>query len=288
MQYSSALFLDSAESLDQAQLNKLERIARRLQLGADDHLLEIGTGWGGLAVFMAERTGCRVTTTTISAEQYRDACRRVRAAGLEDRVEVLMADYRELDGTYDKVVSVEMIEAVGADFLETYLETIRDRLAPEGLALIQAITIADRNYPTHLKTVDFIKKYIFPGGTLPSIGSMMHSVARATDLQLVHLHDIGIDYARTLHAWRERFFDRLAAGYGCTTFFRQITRSRSGNRSPFVKHARDMNDMMSRNNLRQPKCQIMIPGPFKPFAHPADFTKCGCGINAHVARIPHA
>jgi len=223
MQYSSALFLDSAESLDQAQLNKLERIARRLQLGADDHLLEIGTGWGGLAVFMAERTGCRVTTTTISAEQYRDACRRVRAAGLEDRVEVLMADYRELDGTYDKVVSVEMIEAVGADFLETYLETIRDRLAPEGLALIQAITIEDYRYDNALKSVDFIKRYIFPGSFIPSISAIAAAMRRATDLGLLELFDFGESYALTLRHWRERFeaeWDALA-GMGFDEAFRR-------------------------------------------------------------------
>lgn len=205
MQYSSALFTTADETLERAQQNKLERIADRLRLGPDDHLLEIGTGWGGLAVFMAERTGCRVTTTTISAEQYREARERVRAAGLEGRVEVLMSDYRELEGTYDKVVSVEMIEAVGADFLETYLRTVRDRLAPHGLALIQAITIEDCRYENALNSVDFIKRYIFPGSFIPSVGAITGAMGRATDLALIELFDFGESYALTLKHWRERF-----------------------------------------------------------------------------------
>jgi len=205
MQYSSALYLSPDESLDRAQENKLARIADRLALGPDDHLLEIGTGWGGLAVYMAERTGCRVTTTTISAEQHRHACDRVREAGLDDRVEVLMKDYRELEGSYDKVVSIEMIEAVGADFLETYLGVIRERLAPDGLALIQAITIEDYRYANALKSVDFIKRYIFPGSFIPSTSAILGAMGRATDLGLVELFDLGESYARTLRHWRERF-----------------------------------------------------------------------------------
>jgi len=205
MQYSSALYLAPGDSLDQAQENKLARIAEKLALGPDDHLLEIGTGWGGLAVYMAERTGCRVTTTTISAEQHRYACQRVREAGLEDRVEVLMKDYRELEGTYDKVVSIEMIEAVGADFLESYLAVVRNRLAPDGLALIQAITIEDYRYQSALNSVDFIKRYIFPGSFIPSISAIGDAMARATDLGLVELFDFGESYARTLRHWRDRF-----------------------------------------------------------------------------------
>ena len=205
MQYSSALYLTLDDSLDQAQENKLDRIAEKLELGPDDHLLEIGTGWGGLAVYLAERSGCRVTTTTISAEQYRHACNRVRSAGLEDRVEVLMQDYRELEGTYDKVVSVEMIEAVGADFLDNYLSVIRDRLAPDGLALIQAITIEDYRYDNAARSVDFIKRYIFPGSFIPSTSVILGAMGRATDLALVELFDFGESYARTLKHWRERF-----------------------------------------------------------------------------------
>jgi len=213
MQYSSALYLAEDDSLERAQENKLARIADRLELGPDDHLLEIGTGWGGLAVYLAGRTGCRVTTTTISAEQYRHARERVLAAGLDDRVEVLMKDYRELEGTYDKVVSVEMIEAVGADFLDDYLGMIRDRLAPDGLALIQAITIEDYRYRAALKSVDFIKRYIFPGSFIPSASAITSAMGRATDLGLIELFDFGESYARTLRDWRERFeagWDRLA------------------------------------------------------------------------------
>ncbi len=213
MQYSSAIFASADESLEQAQVRKLDRIAERLQLGPEDHLLEIGTGWGGLAVHMAETTGCRVTTTTISKEQHAHAIECVRAAGLEDRIEVLLEDYRDLDGRYDKVVSIEMIEAVGADYLETYLKIIQDRLEPDGLALIQAITIEDFRYADALKNVDFIQRYIFPGAFIPSVSAIAAAMARASDLGLIELFDFGESYARTLHAWRERFesaWDRIA------------------------------------------------------------------------------
>src|SRR6056297_2915029 len=223
MQYSSGLYLASTDSLDQAQENKLVRIAEKLELGPGDHLLEIGTGWGGLAVYMAERTGCRVTTTTISAEQYRYACDRVREAGLEQRIEVLMKDYRELEGSYDKVVSIEMIEAVGADFLDNYLKVVRDRLAPDGLALIQAITIEDYRYDNALKSVDFIKRYIFPGSFIPSTSVILDAMSRSTDLGLVELFDFGESYARTLRHWRKRFesgWDKLS-GNGFDPVFRR-------------------------------------------------------------------
>jgi len=205
MQYSSALYLNADESLAQAQRNKLDRIAERLALGPDDHLLEIGTGWGGLAVHMAETTGCRVTTTTISKEQHALALERVRSAGLEDRITVLLKDYRELEGQYDKLVSVEMIEAVGAEYLDTYLKTLQQRLKPDGLALVQAITIEDHRYTAALKSVDFIKRYIFPGSFIPSISAITVSMARASDFGLVELFDLGDSYALTLEQWRERF-----------------------------------------------------------------------------------
>ncbi|MDT8408195.1 MAG: cyclopropane-fatty-acyl-phospholipid synthase family protein [Wenzhouxiangellaceae bacterium] len=208
MQYSSGLFRQDDESLEQAQYNKLDRIAEKLELGPHDHLLEIGTGWGGLAIFMAGRTGCRVTTTTISSEQYDYAVEQVRRAGLESRVEVLLQDYRELEGRYDKVVSVEMIEAVGAEFLDTYLAKIRSLLQPDGLALIQAITIEDFRYESALKSVDFIKRYIFPGSFIPSVSAIASSMGRATDLALIELFDFGESYALTLKAWRERFESR--------------------------------------------------------------------------------
>ena len=205
MQYSSGIFAAPDDSLEQAQEAKLARIAERLALGPDDHLLEIGTGWGGLAIYMAETTGCRVTTTTISKEQHAHAVEAVAEAGLTDRIEVLLKDYRDLDGTYDKLVSVEMIEAVGADYLDTYLNTIQSRLKPDGLALIQAITIEDFRYADALKSVDFIKRYIFPGSFIPSVSAIAGSMARATDLGLIELFDFGESYARTLRAWRERF-----------------------------------------------------------------------------------
>jgi cyclopropane-fatty-acyl-phospholipid synthase len=205
LQYSSALYASPELSLEQAQEAKLARIADRLALGADDHLLEIGTGWGGLAIYMAQNFGCRVTTTTISAEQYRHARAAVARAGLADRIDVLQRDYRELEGRYDKVVSVEMIEAVGADYLGTYLATIRDRLRPDGLALVQAITIEDYRYRSALKSVDFIKRYIFPGSFIPSVSAITGAMARHTDLGLIELFDLGDSYARTLRSWRERF-----------------------------------------------------------------------------------
>ncbi|MGK7297489.1 MAG: class I SAM-dependent methyltransferase [Candidatus Wenzhouxiangella sp. M2_3B_020] len=205
MQYSCALFANSDQSLDDAQEAKLDRIAHRLDLRPEDHLLEIGSGWGGLAIHLAERTGCRLTTTTISAEQYRHARDAVRAAGLEDRITVLRRDYRELEGTFDKVVSVEMIEAVGAEYLDTYLKTLRTRLKPEGLAMIQAITIEDYRYESALGSVDFIKRYIFPGSFIPSVSAITTAMARSTDFSLIELFDLGDSYAETLKRWRERF-----------------------------------------------------------------------------------
>ena len=205
MQYSSALYLQADESLEQAQQNKLARIAERLQLGSSDHLLEIGTGWGGLAIFMARETGCRVTTTTISRQQYEYAKAQIVEAGLENRIELLFEDYRALQGRYDKLVSVEMIEAVGANYLDTYMAKLSELLKPEGLALVQAITIEDFRYAGALKRVDFIQRYIFPGSFMPSVSAITASMARGTDLALLGLEDMGDSYARTLADWRARF-----------------------------------------------------------------------------------
>jgi cyclopropane-fatty-acyl-phospholipid synthase len=209
MMYSSAIFPHPDADLEEAALHKLQLIGERLELTPSDHVLEIGTGWGGLALFMAREFGCRVTTTTISANQYETARQRIADAGLADRVTVVQRDYRDLDGQYDKLVSVEMIEAVGHRFLESYLRICSERLRPAGRALIQGIIIADRHYVQARRSVDFIQKYIFPGGALPSLGSILGGIARATDLQLTGLHDIGLDYARTLALWRQRFLDRL-------------------------------------------------------------------------------
>jgi len=205
MMYSSAVYESANASLDEASIAKLERLCRKLELTPQDHLLEIGTGWGGLAIYAAERYGCRVTTTTISQAQYAAASQRVRDAGLQDRVTVLCRDYRELEGTFDKLVSVEMVEAVGHQYLDGYFRTLSRLVGPDGLIVVQAITIDDRYYEQAVRSVDFIKKHIFPGGFLPCVSRLIAAAARNTDTMLVNLEDFGADYARTLRAWRERF-----------------------------------------------------------------------------------
>ncbi len=211
MMYSAALFETDRTGLDEASVAKLDELCRQLELGSDDHLLEIGTGWGGLAIHAASHYGCRVTTTTISKEQYVYARARVRAAGLEDRVSVLCEDYRKLEGSFDKLVSVEMIEAVGHDFYSSYFSRCSQLLKPNGKMVIQAITIADQRYEAARKSVDFIQRYIFPGGSLPSVAVIADHLARDTDMQMVHLRDITRDYALTLAHWRERFLAAQAA-----------------------------------------------------------------------------
>jgi cyclopropane-fatty-acyl-phospholipid synthase len=209
MMYSSAVFPRPEASLEEASLHKLDLICRKLDLQPSDHLLEIGTGWGGLALHAARNFGCRVTTTTISRNQFEFAAERVGKAGLSDRITILSEDYRDLTGTFDKLVSIEMIEAVGHQFVDSYFRICSERLKPAGRMLLQSITIADRNYEQARHSVDFIQKYIFPGGALPSCGALLSSVSRVTDLQVTNLHDIGLDYARTLQIWRERFLQRL-------------------------------------------------------------------------------
>jgi len=205
MMYSSAVYETGRESLEEAQEIKLDRICRRLDLRPTDHLVEIGTGWGGLAIHAASNYGCRVTTTTISRAQFDLAARRIRQAGLEDRITLLLEDYRALDGCYDKLVSVEMVEAVGHQYLDTWFAKLQSLLKPDGLGLIQAITIEDYRYARALKTVDFIKRYIFPGSFIPSVSAITGSMARVTDFSAIGLEDIGPSYGLTLKAWRERF-----------------------------------------------------------------------------------
>lgn len=203
MMYSAAMFRSADDSLEQAQLNKLERICQKLALQPSDHLLEIGTGWGSMALYAATRYGCRVTTTTLSREQHAHTERRIRELGLEDRVTLLLEDYRDLDGQYDKLVSIEMIEAVGHRYLPTYFKQCARLLKPDGLMLLQAITIRDQRYEQACKSVDFIQRYIFPGGALPSMQKMLDVVTRHTDFNLHHMEDFGLHYARTLRLWHD-------------------------------------------------------------------------------------
>jgi cyclopropane-fatty-acyl-phospholipid synthase len=216
LMYSSAMFAPG-DTLEQASRRKLDRICQKLQLRPGDHLLEIGTGWGGMALHAAGHYGCRVTTTTISKEQHALASERVAAAGLSGRVTVLLEDYRDLRGEYDKLVSIEMIEAIGHQYLDTYFRACAARLAPEGMALVQAITIEDNRYEQALQSVDFIKRHVFPGSFIPCVSAMVGSAARAGSLRLLNLEDFGDSYALTLRHWRQRFLDRLdevrALGY---------------------------------------------------------------------------
>ncbi|WP_020406046.1 SAM-dependent methyltransferase [Hahella ganghwensis] len=208
LMYSSALYITGEETLEEASLAKLDHICRKLELGPNDHLLEIGTGWGGMAIYAARNFGCRVTTTTISNEQFSAASERVRSEGLEDRVTVLQKDYRDLTGCYEKVVSIEMVEAVGHQYLDGYFEKISSLLKPDGLAVIQAITIDDTRYHQALRTVDFIKRYIFPGSFIPCVSVLTSSSAQA-GLRLTNLEDIGPSYAQTLYDWQQRFNTRV-------------------------------------------------------------------------------
>ena len=211
MMYSSAIFAEPGMSLHAAQAHRLDHICRRLDLQPGDHVIEIGTGWGGFALHAAQRYGCRVTTTTISNEQHRKARERVAAAGLADRVTLLRQDFRDLTGQYDKLVSIEMIEAVDHAALPTYFRKCGELLAPHGAMLIQAITMADQRYDDYRKSVDFIRRYIFPGGNLPSSAVMADCAARETDLRLLGLEDIGLHYATTLQHWRRNFSAELDA-----------------------------------------------------------------------------
>jgi len=218
MMYSCALFEDAGAAggrreltLAEAQVAKLDAICRKLALGPRDHVLEIGTGWGGFALHAAGRYGCRVTTTTISPSQYELARERVRAAGLEDRVTILLEDYRDLGGTYDKLVSIEMIEAIGHRQFEEFFRRSAARLHPGGRMLLQSITIADRHYARARDEVDFIKRYIFPGCCIPSVSALAAAMAESSDLRIVQLEDIGPHYATTLARWRDNMFASLDA-----------------------------------------------------------------------------
>jgi cyclopropane-fatty-acyl-phospholipid synthase len=209
MAYSCGIFERADSSLTEAQIAKYDRICRKLDLQPSDHLLEIGTGWGGFALHAAQHYGCRVTTTTISRAQYEFTRHLIQQAGLSGQVTLLLEDYRDLRGQFDKLASIEMIEAVGYEFLDDFYRVCSRRLKADGLMLLQAIIIGDQVFDRHRRSVDFICSQIFPGGCLVSIQAMGNAAARVTDLRLVHLEDLTPHYCRTLCLWRERFFDQL-------------------------------------------------------------------------------
>ena len=205
MMYSSAVYVTPDTSLAQAQQHKLALICQRLQLRENDHVIEIGTGWGGFAIYAATHYGCQVTTTTISDAQYTEAQRRIEKAGLSSKIRLLKQDYRELTGHYDKLVSIEMIEAVGYEYLPTFFAKCNNLLKPTGLMVLQAITFNDQNYEDYLKSVDFIQTHIFPGGCLLSNQELTKQFTEQTDMVIKQLHDYGFDYAHTLRDWRADF-----------------------------------------------------------------------------------
>lgn len=217
MSYSCAIFERPDMTLHEASRAKLDHVCRKLDLKRNDYLLEIGTGWGGLAMHAASQFGCRVTTTTISKEQHALARQRIADAGLADRIEVKLTDYRELTGQYDKLVAIEMIEAVGHNYLDTFFAKCASLLTPDGMMLLQGITMNEQRYERYRRSVDFIQRYVFPGSCCPALGAMVASVGRATDMRVSHVEDIGPHYATTVRLWREAFFtqvDRvLAMGY---------------------------------------------------------------------------
>ncbi|MFT6284786.1 MAG: cyclopropane-fatty-acyl-phospholipid synthase [Arenicella sp.] len=207
MMYSAAIYSSENTTLAQAQITKLTAICDKLQLIPEDHLVEIGTGWGGLAVFAAKNYGCKVTTTTISEEQYQYTQDLVNKEGLQDKITLLKKDYRLLEGKYDKLVSIEMIEAVGKEYLPTFFKKCSSLLKDEGLMVLQAITISDHRFDSYSKSVDFIQKHIFPGGFLPSQLLINQHLRKHTDLMIRDLHDIGLDYARTLKDWHQKLLE---------------------------------------------------------------------------------
>ena len=205
MTYSAGIFESKQSSMGQASIAKLDRICRKLRLGPDDHILEIGSGWGSFAIHAAGQYGCRVTTTTISKQQFDLASERIARAGLADRVELLLRDYRDLEGKFDKLISIEMIEAVGHKFLPYYFKKCAELLRQDGQMLLQAITMPDRRYEQYLRTTDFIQTYIFPGSCCPSLSAMLGAMKSTSDFSLVHLEEIGQHYAKTLRHWRRKF-----------------------------------------------------------------------------------
>lgn len=209
MMYSCALFEPANIGLAEASLNKIERICQKMRLQSSDHILEIGTGWGSFAFYAAQKYGCHVTTTTISDKQYAYVKQKIEHLGLKDKIELLNLDYRQLNGKYDKVVSIEMIEAIGYKYFDTFFRQCNALTKPNGLFFLQAILINDQAYDRARHEVDFIRKYIFPGGCLPSMGAIASSIAKHTQFQLINFNDIGPHYATTLHAWLNNFNEHI-------------------------------------------------------------------------------
>lgn len=209
MTYSSGLFREKDLALEEAQTEKYDRICRELKIEATDHILEIGTGWGGFSIHAAQNYGCKITTTTISEEQFHFAKTKISELGLENKIEILLRDYRELEGQYDKIVSIEMLEAVGHKFLPVYFAKIDELLKPDGAIALQVITSHDSNYESLRKGVDWIQKHIFPGSLLPSVGAMNEAINKTSNLHLHNLLNFGRDYAKTLNLWRKSFNEKL-------------------------------------------------------------------------------
>lgn len=205
MTYSCAFFSEPNTDLEDASIEKLDRICRKLKLSENDSVLEIGTGWGSLSIHAAKNYGCRITTTTISDKQYHYAKKRVAEEGMESRINVLNKDYRTLDGKYDKIISIEMIEAVGYEYISEYFIKVSSLLKPDGLMALQGITYNDHNFDVYKDSVDFIKKYIFPGSCLISVAQIIDVVKKKTDLSMIDMEDITLHYVKTLSTWRKNF-----------------------------------------------------------------------------------
>lgn len=265
MTYSCGLFEAPGTTLEQASVAKYDRICRKLRLTPEDHLLEIGTGWGGFALHAATQFGCQVTTTTVSQARFDYAAERIRRAGVENRVELLLQDYRDLRGRYDKLVSIEMIEAVGHQYLETFLGTCSSLLKEDGMMVLQAITIEDQVYDLHTKTADFIKRYIFPGSCIPSLTAICHALTGATDMRLSHLEEITPHYVQTLRHWRQNFFDNLEAirALGYTDQFIRMWEyylcyCEAGFQERYIRDVQAV--------FMKPRCRTQLPIPMLPQA----------------------
>jgi len=210
MMYSSAVFKNPQDSLYKGSIHKLEMVCQGLELNAQDHVIEIGSGWGGFAIYAAQNYGCKVTTTTISKQQYLYIKQKIKDLKLTHKITVLLSDYRHLKGQFSKLVSIEMLEAVGYQYYDTYFKVCSHLLKPDGIAFIQTITIADQRYEKAKHSVDFIQRYIFPGSCIPSLTALQNSITESSDLKIYQVRDIGDHYARTLALWREAFFKKLS------------------------------------------------------------------------------